>query len=183
MLAEGPLYILALLPIFWKHVKLTVFFAICELTGGAFLQILKHTICMPRPASVFKNYPDVVLPVVEGVQLHSSNSFPSGHASTFFIFFTCMVIFLTSRYKTRAARQCKKSQVLFVFLSLVFLFLAALGAYSRVYLSQHFLSDVCMGSFVGFVTTCLVFYFGRKKLLNIRNNTESAEQAEQPVKP
>ena len=28
MLAEGPLYVLALLPIFWKKIKLTLFFAL-----------------------------------------------------------------------------------------------------------------------------------------------------------
>ena len=78
MLAEGPLYVLALLPLFWKKVRLTLFFALCELSGGAILQILKHLISMPRPHSAFEKCPDMVLPVVEGVNLHSSNSFPSG---------------------------------------------------------------------------------------------------------
>jgi len=48
---------------------------------------------------------------------------------------------------------------------LLLLSLAALGAYSRVYLSQHFLSDVCVGSIIGFLTPCLLFYFGRNKLI------------------
>ena len=34
MLAEGPLYVLALLPLLWKKIKLTIFFALCELSGG-----------------------------------------------------------------------------------------------------------------------------------------------------
>lgn len=105
MLAEGPLYFFALLPVFWKHIKLTIFFALSELTGGAVLQLLKHLISMPRPHSAFENYPDMVLPVVEGVNLHSSNSFPSGHASTFFVFFTCCAIFpgipSSAQYQTR----------------------------------------------------------------------------------
>ena len=50
-----------------------------------------------------------------------------------------------------------------------FFVLASLGAYSRVYLSQHFLSDVCMGSIIGFVTPCLMFYFGRHKILKLNN--------------
>jgi membrane-associated phospholipid phosphatase len=53
---------------------------------------------------------------------------------------------------------------------LLFLVLATLGAYSRVYLSQHFLSDVCMGSIIGFVTPCLIFYFGRHKILKLKLN-------------
>jgi membrane-associated phospholipid phosphatase len=49
------------------------------------------------------------------------------------------------------------------------LVLAALGAYSRIYLSQHFLSDVCMGSIIGFITPCLIFYFGRKQIMKLKS--------------
>jgi len=162
MLAEGPLYFFALLPVFWKHIKLTIFFALSELTGGAVLQLLKHLISMPRPHSAFENYPDMVLPVVEGVNLHSSNSFPSGHASTFFVFFTCCAIFLAYHHQLSTGQDNHKSWAVFSFSLLLLLSFAALGAYSRVYLSQHFLSDVCMGSVIGFITPCLIFYFGRK---------------------
>ena len=82
VLAEWPLYVLALLPLLWKKTKMTIFFAICEMTGGAILQILKHTISHDRP--------DLTLPLVEGVTMYHSNSFPSGHASTFFMFSTCL---------------------------------------------------------------------------------------------
>ena len=34
MMAEWPLYALALLPLFWKKIGMTVFFALSELTGG-----------------------------------------------------------------------------------------------------------------------------------------------------
>jgi membrane-associated phospholipid phosphatase len=50
-------------------------------------------------------------------------------------------------------------------LMLSLLVIAALGGYSRVYLSQHFLSDVCVGSIIGFLTPCLLFYIGRNKLI------------------
>jgi membrane-associated phospholipid phosphatase len=169
MLAEGPLYALALIPVFWKKVRMILFFGLCELSGGAVLQILKHLISMPRPSSVFENYPDITLPVVEGVSLHSGNSFPSGHASTFFIFCTCCALYLAYRYKREVVHKRSK-KILFGFSLLILLALAALGAYSRVYLSQHFLSDVCMGSVIGFVTPCLMFYFGRKKILKLKSN-------------
>ena len=169
MLAEGPLYALALIPVFWKKVRMILFFGLCELSGGAVLQILKHLISMPRPSSVFENYPDIALPVVEGVSLHSGNSFPSGHASTFFIFCTCCALYLAYRYKREVVHKRSK-KILFGFSLLILLALAALGAYSRVYLSQHFLSDVCMGSVIGFVTPCLMFYFGRKKILKLKSN-------------
>ena len=165
MIAEGPIYALGLLPLFWKQLRLTLFFGISELSGGAILQVLKHLFSMPRPASAFENCPDMVLPVVEGISMHHSNSFPSGHASTFFVFCTCVAIYLTFRRQANAKQTKLRTFVLFNATLLLLLSLAALGAYSRVYLSQHFLSDVCVGSIIGFVTPCLVFYFGRNKFL------------------
>ena len=49
MIAEGPIYALALLPLLWKQIRLTLFMGLCELTGGAFLQLLKHTLCLESP--------------------------------------------------------------------------------------------------------------------------------------
>ena len=176
MLAEGPIYVLGLLPILWKHIKLTLFFALSELSGGAVLQLLKALFDMPRPASAFENCPDMVLPVVEGVSMHHSNSFPSGHASTFFVFCTCYAIFLAYHHHSSARRNGRKSLYMSGFPSLLLLLLAALGAYSRVYLSQHFLSDVCVGSLIGFITPCLLFYFGKNKILKLQRHTLTSGQ-------
>ena len=35
VLAEWPLYVLALLPLLWKRFKFPLFFAVCELSGAA----------------------------------------------------------------------------------------------------------------------------------------------------
>lgn len=169
-MAEGPLYILALLPLLWKKKELTIFFALCELSGGAVLQIIKHIFYSQRPASVFEHYNNLALPVVQGVDLHHSNSFPSGHASTFFVFFTCCALILAYKYQHSSKENKHHSCFLIDVVMLAFLVLAALGAYSRIYLSQHFLSDVCMGSVIGFITPCLFFYFGRKKILKLKTN-------------
>lgn len=170
MLAEGPLYVLALLPLFWKKIRITCFFALCELSGGAVLQILKHTISTERPVSAFEHCHNMILPLVQGVDMHYSNSFPSGHASTFFVFCTCCALILAYRYKLKGKQHSRRTWILFNLLLLSLLVLAALGAYSRIYLSQHFLSDVCVGSIIGFVTPCLVFYFGRNKILKLQTN-------------
>lgn len=168
ILAEGPLYILALLPMLWKKFRLTLFFALCELSAGTILQVLKHIISHPRPVSAFEEYSDAVLPVVQGVDLHHSNSFPSGHASTFFVFCTCCVLLLAYRYGQRARQNSQESCILPCVLALLLVAFAALGAYSRIYLSQHFLSDVCVGSIIGFVAPCIVFYFIRNRLTQIK---------------
>ena len=169
LLAEWPLYALALLPLLWKKIKITVFFAMCELTGGAILQILKHIISYDRPVSVFEHYNDQVLPLVQGVTMYHSNSFPSGHASTFFMFCTCIVIIQAYYYSRNNEPHNLRTQVLFNMSLLMLLVFATMGAYSRVYLSQHFVSDVCVGSIIGFTTPFLMFYLCRKKLLKVEH--------------
>ena len=166
VLAEWPLYILALLPILWKQPRLTLFYALCELSAGAFLQILKHMFSSERPMRVFENMTDVALPLVQGVSLHHGNSFPSGHASTFFVFFTCCALLLAYRHQQESSHTAL-GNVLFHLSLLALLALAALGAYSRVYLSQHFLADVFVGSIIGFTTPLLFYHFGRKKILKL----------------
>lgn len=171
MLAEGPLYVLALLPLFWKKIGITLFFALSELSGGAILQILKHIISTDRPVSAFENYHSAILPLVEGIDMHHGNSFPSGHASTFFVFSTCCALLLGYYYfqKTKEDKENNHRTCFLFYLELLALLVfAALGAYSRIYLSQHFLLDVCMGSIIGFITPCLIFYFGRNKILRLK---------------
>ena len=168
LMAEWPLYVLAFLPSLWKRNKMTLFFAMCELTGGTILQILKHTISNPRPVSVFEDYPDLVLPLVQGVDMHHSNSFPSGHASTFFMFCTCSVIVLAYFFSRKDTLKTLRNQILFDVALVALLVLAVMGAYSRVYLSQHFLSDVCVGSIIGFTTPFLMFWLCRNKVLKLK---------------
>lgn len=176
MLAEGPLYVLALLPILWKKIEMTIFFAMCELSGGALLQILKHTFSFDRPATVFENCQNMTLPVVEGVNMHHSNSFPSGHASTFFIFFTCCALIVAYHYNVKGKQLSNRTWFLIDLSMLSMLILAALGSYSRVYLSQHFLLDVCVGSIIGFITPCLIFYFARNMIFKISQKIYKTKQ-------
>lgn len=169
MLAEGPLYVLALLPILWREIQITVLFTLSELTGGAVLQVLKHTFSFDRPVSAFEHYGNAMLPLVQGVDMHHSNSFPSGHASTFFVFFTCCALFLAYNYKQNHQPGNSRKWFLINASMLALLILAALGAYSRIYLSQHFLSDVCVGSIIGFMTPCLFFFFAKGMITKISN--------------
>ena len=169
VLAEWPLYVVALLPLCWKKKEITLFYALCELTGGAVVQLLKHLFSAPRPLTVFENYPDVVLPMVEGVHMHHSNSFPSGHTSTFFVFFTCCALLLAHYYTTRKDLNNRRTCLLCGLTMLLLLALAALGGYSRIYLSQHFLSDVCVGSMIGVVIPCLMFCLCGNKILKLNH--------------
>lgn len=101
------------------------------LISGILCQIMKKIIFADqlRPSKYFS--PDQ-LHYVDGVVLHSYNSFPSGHATTAFAIF----LFLAYVFKNK-------------FYQFVFAIIACLTAYSRVYLSQHFFGDIAAGGILG----------------------------------
>ena len=97
----------------------------------------------PRPVEWFKEISQLYL--VPGIKIHHFNSFPSGHAATAFgLFFILCLITRNSIVK------------------LLWFFLALLTAFSRVYLSQHFLIDIMAGSFIGIFFTFFSFYYFNK---------------------
>ncbi len=98
---------------------------------------------MSRPFNYFSGTYELHL--IPGVDMHSFNSFPSGHsASAFGIFFMAALITKNNSLK------------------FIFFVIALLTAYSRVYLSQHFLTDIYFGSLISSVFTFIMFYFGMK---------------------
>lgn len=155
-LAEWPLYVIAALPLVFKRWRLTVWYAVSELVSATVVWVLKQLFHAPRPAAYFENISDAVLPVVEGVRLHHSNSFPSGHTATFFVFFTFCALLLAHYYTTHESDR--RFSATWRRLAMLLLFvMAALGGYSRIYLSQHFLSDVCVGSLIGVIVPTVIF--------------------------
>ncbi len=118
-----------------------LFFLATYVSTGIVVQLLKRTVFQHalRPVMFFKDSFDLYL--VEGVKVHSMYSFPSGHAATTFGFFICIALVSKNRL-----------------VKLACIVLACLVAYSRVYLSQHFLADIYFGSLIG-VAGGLVFYY------------------------
>ena len=87
----------------------------------------------PRPTSYISD--PVILHFVDGVEVHSARSFPSGHTATAFV----VAIFLSLIIN-------KKSY------SILFLGFAILVGYSRIYLLQHFYIDTLVGALIGTIT-------------------------------
>ncbi len=115
-------------------------YAFAFLTGSlvtsAVINILKRLVFtqMFRPAKYFEMHESFQLRLVEGIKMHSLHSFPSGHSATAFnVFFMLAVIVDNKMWKFG------------------FFVVASLVAYSRVYLSQHFLMDISAGSLLGIV--------------------------------
>ncbi len=142
-------------------------FASSAMIGSALsTQVLKHIINAPRPLTWFGiNMPDVELHLVEGVRMNSWFSFPSGHTTSFFALAFVVSILFTKSQEPRDKRISTIVQItLFI--------LAAIGGYSRIYLSQHFTLDVYAGILVGTLITIVcytVFYrFDSQKWYNFR---------------
>lgn len=113
-------------------------------------QLFKHIVNAPRPVNWFAGcMPDVQLPLVDGVKMNMWFSFPSGHTTSFFALAFVACILLNNE---RSPIANKKLQIA---LQILLVFLAALGGYSRIYLSQHFALDVFAGVLVGVLITML----------------------------
>ncbi|MDQ3276876.1 MAG: phosphatase PAP2 family protein [Bacteroidota bacterium] len=90
----------------------------------------------PRPLRLLKDAARAV-PLMTGRDAYS-NSFPSGHTSTAFTF-SLLLAFLVRR----------KFAIFF------FPVIAFLVGYSRVYLAQHFVTDVLAGTIIGILSSYL----------------------------
>lgn len=141
-----------------KPYGLAIFFSFSF--SGIAAQLIKRLVDSPRPKLYFENggYDQFI----EGVKLHSQNSFPSGHTATAFAMFTVIALFISN----------KNYQWLLLIL--------AIGVgYSRIYLAQHFLLDVLVGSFIGVTTGILAYYltvhnvYIQKKLPRLYSNFKS----------
>jgi membrane-associated phospholipid phosphatase len=104
-------------------------------------QGLKYIFDTPRPMLYFKDQLDHIH-FVKGVEMLRVHSFPSGHTVSIF---TLGVIF-TYWSKNKAWGP-------------LFLLIAVIVGYSRMYLSQHFFEDVTAGSVIGVIVTVIWLYW------------------------
>lgn len=145
LLGDWPVYIFALAFLFSK-LRFRAFFImlLVSILVPITSYISKTNFKQPRPVLYFQDKPLFDdLQKVDGVVLHKGlSSFPSGHTLSAFAVFT-LLAFFTSGSKSLTA---------------LFISLAMLVAASRVYLIQHFVEDVWMGSIMGVILAYLVFY-------------------------
>jgi membrane-associated phospholipid phosphatase len=139
-LGDGMVLPLLLVIMLMIRFRDSILLVVVFLLSGLLVQLLKRLVFheAARPTKYFANgYP---LHLVQGVEQLSSNSFPSGHSASAFGFFLCFALVTKQNW-----------------LKLVLLVLACLVAYSRIYLSQHFLIDCMAGSLIGVITTIFTY--------------------------
>jgi len=108
------------------------------------VQGLKHLVFpdVMRPVAYFQHIHQQLY-LVPGVTMHYLDSFPSGHSASAFGYFIILI------FLSRKSWQ-----------KVLWFALACLIAFSRIYLSQHFLVDVEAGSLVGVISMMIpVLYF------------------------
>ena len=126
-----------ILAFFRQHFWSSIF---CVYIPALVTQLLKRLVFADhlRPAAKMSAYTQ--LHFVEGITIHTQNSFPSGHSTGAFALFLFLALLIPNKK-----------------LGIVFLSLALLAAFTRVYLLQHFFEDVFLGSVIAVTCTTLLF--------------------------
>lgn len=145
-LGDGVIAVLICVIVLLLNAKKGIYILLTYVISGLTTNILKTYIFdVNRPHFVYGFYgylmPQYNIKYVEGVDMHGLNSFPSGHSTTAFAIFISLAIITENK-----------------FLKLFFFLLAFLGAFSRMYLSQHWLVDITVGSLIG-TGAAIIFYF------------------------
>ncbi len=104
-------------------------------------QVLKYIFAAPRPKLYFKDQLSRIH-FVKAVEILSFHSFPSGHTVTAF----SLAVLFTYWSKNKGWGP-------------VFLLMAIMVGYSRMYLSEHFFEDVTAGSVIGVIITVIWLYW------------------------
>lgn len=142
-LGDGIVMPFLLLIILAYNLRLGICTTLSFFTAALVTNILKYQFFadVNRPWQVFKWTVNIPLKYVDASDLHIHNSFPSGHATQAFAIFMCLAFF------------SKRPEF-----KLLFFAVALFTAFSRVYLSQHWLVDITVGSIIGAISS-VVFYF------------------------
>ena len=104
-----------------------------------------------RPKLYFDNFESFYQ--VPGVEIHSSNSFPSGHTATAFTVAVMLSLMIGKRSITG-----------------LLMIMAILVGISRVYILQHFFIDIYFGSIIGFLIGLFVYLWMGSSGLNNRTS-------------
>ena len=142
-LGDGSLLALLLIALLFVNYASSILAAFSIILQSIFVSLFKRWIFkgLERPIAFFEGNAD--LNFVDGVDVHSSNTFPSGHTATGFAIFAILFIVINNRGM--------------IFSTGLFL-LGFLVGFSRIYLLQHFVIDVYFGAIFGVLSVLLGLY-------------------------
>ncbi|MFZ4634307.1 MAG: phosphatase PAP2 family protein [Saprospiraceae bacterium] len=156
-LGEVSAYLLAVFSLLFYRYRYALLLSLTGLAVVPTINGMKNLAKVPRPISYFEQMDqrdNVVL--VPGEPLNRGRtSFPSGHTAGAFALFTTLTLMLKTPYKP---------------FGLLFAVGAITAGISRIFLVQHFLSDVLAGALLGMLIALMMWplnaVLGRNEALN-----------------
>lgn len=144
----------------WKRFLAPALSLILTLAIGSGLiinTILKENWNRPRPKQTLQfggqqKYRPYYLPNLD-TPIEPSKSFPSGHASMGFYFFSLSLIFLRHKRKK-----------LFIYVTIISIILGGLLSFTRIAQGGHFFSDVIISAFIMWLTALCINWWLYDKL-------------------
>jgi membrane-associated phospholipid phosphatase len=140
LFGDGLFMVIVGLLLFFKRIRYGMIIVSSFIASSLLVQILKR-FAFPdykRPVAWFHDL-GIEIYRIGGVDYHSAFSFPSGHTTTAFALFFGLAFFVKNTG-----------------LKILFLIMAIITGFSRIYLSQHFLGDVLAGSVLGIVSALVM---------------------------
>lgn len=136
------------------NIKKGIYILLAYLSSGLLSALIKNfNTDSYRPHFIFTYFvKNTSIKYINNIDMMEFNSFPSGHATSVFAIFTSLALLSSN-----------------IYLKLTFLIIALLSAFSRTYLSQHWLVDITIGSVIGTVAALILFFtfYNTNKLQNL----------------
>jgi len=160
-MGDGVFIVLISIVFLFINVRIALLQLISYASSGIISLLLKYSFFEEshRPYYFLKD--DPTFHKIANFTYHISNSFPSGHTTSIFALMTIFAL---------VYQQSK-------LVSVAFFLCAILVAFSRIYLSQHFLIDVVAGSFIGLACAFGVFRIFNHKLVKLNSSILNLKQA------
>ena len=153
---DGLLAILIGIVLLFFNIRNGMYVLASHFISGSISSVCKNYLFnYTRPFFTFDYYHrEIKIKYIEGVDYIGQFSFPSGHATTAFTVFTCLALMTSNKL-----------------LKIIFLLIASMAAYSRIYISQHWLIDIFAGSIIGItIATAMYFVFINSNSLSNKLN-------------
>jgi membrane-associated phospholipid phosphatase len=160
-MGDGVFIVLISIVLLFLNTRIALLQILSYACSGIISLLLKYSFFAEsnRPYYFLKD--DPTFHKIANFTYHISNSFPSGHTTSIFALMTIFAL---------VYQQSK-------LVSIAFFLCAILVAFSRIYLSQHFLIDVVAGSFIGLASAYGIFQVLSHKLVKFNSSILNLKQA------
>lgn len=156
LLGEAHIFIIAGVILLLYRIYYAILLTLTGVIHYIIVQFLKTVVFEAhRPALKFEESLSS-FNLVEGVELHSHFSMPSGHTAAAFALATILILLTKNKL-----------------LQVIYMLLAILVAISRVYLFQHFMIDTVVGATIGLIVSGTIWWYFSFKNQSILYNINS----------